>query len=67
MVSLIGWIVTTGSCEDFVLIIVDEPEFIKMTRDDSIIWDEDVALEVLMVLVSVEQCRIHQLLVVKVV
>ena len=58
MVSLIGWIVTIGSCEDYVLTIVDEPGFVETTRDESGICDDDVAPEVLILLVLVERYRL---------
>ena len=60
MVSLIGWIMTTSSCEDSALITVDEPRFVETNCADSGIWEDDASLEVLMVLVSVERCRLHR-------
>ena len=61
MVSLIGWIVTTCSCEDSVSTIVEKPIFVEKTCSDSGICEYDSSPEVLMVLVSVEQCRLHRL------
>ena len=56
MVSLIGWIVTIGSCEDFNSKIVDEPGFVETTHNDSGICEDDFSPEVLIVLVSIEGC-----------
>ena len=60
MVSLIGWIVTTGSCEDSVSKIVDEPGCVETTCAYSSIWEDDASPYVLTVLVSVERCRLHR-------
>ena len=54
MVSLIGWIVITSSCKESILTTTDEPRFVETTCVDSSISEDDVALEVLIVLVSVE-------------
>ena len=58
MVSVIGWIVTTGSYEDSVSITVDEPGFVETNCADSGICEDDVAPKVLIVLVSVERCHL---------
>ena len=60
MVSLIGWIVTMGSYEDFVSTTVHEPGFFETIRDDSHICEDDVAPEVLIVLFSVEKCHLRR-------
>ena len=54
MVSLIGWIVTMGSCEDSISTTVDKPGFVEKTCVDSGIWEYDASPEVLIVQVSVE-------------
>ena len=51
---------TTGSCKDSILTTVDEPKFIETTRNDSSICEDDVAPEVLIVLVSVERCHLRR-------
>ena len=51
---------TTSSYEDFVSTIVDKPGFVETTCADSGIWEDDASPEVLMVLVSVERCRLHR-------
>ena len=61
MVSLIGTSMSTCSNEDSILTTVDKLGCVEMTRDDSGRCDEDDALEVLMVLDSVEQDRLHQI------
>ena len=59
MVSLIGWIVTTSSSEDFVSTTLDEPSFVETTCANSGICEDDVAPEVLVLLVLVERCFLH--------
>ena len=54
MVSLIGWIVTTGNCEDFVSRTVDELGIVETTCAKSTVWEDYSSPEVLMVLVLVE-------------
>ena len=60
MVSLIGWIMTTGSCENSVSTTVDEPGFVETTCVDSGICEDDVAPEILIVLVLVERCLLRR-------
>ena len=60
MVSLIGWIMTTGSCEYSVSTTIDELGFVETNQDDSGICEDDVTPEVLIVLVSVELCRLRR-------
>ena len=48
-----------GSCEDFVSTTIDEIGFVETTCADSGICEDDVAPEVLIVLFSIEQCRLH--------
>lgn len=54
MVSLIGWIVNTGSYEDFVSTTTDETGFLEASCVDSSIREHDVMQEVIIVLVSLE-------------
>ena len=60
MVSIIGWIMTTGSFEDSISTIVDEQGFVETTCVESGICEDDVTPEVLIVLVSVERCLRHR-------
>ena len=60
MVSLIGWIVTTGSCEDSVSKIIDELGLVETTPNNLGICEDDVTPKVQIVLVSVERCRLSR-------
>ena len=59
MVLAIDWIVTMGSCEDFVSTTVDEPVCVETTWANFGLLKDDVSPEVRIVLDSVDRDRLR--------